>query len=199
MKQLLLIALCVLLCNNGFSQEYMDIIAKESCECFDRIQDTLEEEAYFFEIGICMIDASMPYKKRLKKDYDINLDKIDIAAEELGRLIGLKMASVCPEALLKMTQRANKIEENDIEQSSRGIVTKVEDDFFVVISSQDESGRITKYYWLTFVESEQDLTNSYETLVGKSVDIVYEALEFFDPRILEYRQFLIIKKITLIE
>ena len=199
MKQLLLIALCVLLCNNGFSQEYMDIIAKESCECFDRIQDTLEEEAYFFEIGICMIDAAMPYKKRLKKDYDINLDKIDIAAEELGRLIGLKMASVCPEALLKMTQRANKIEENDIEQSSRGIVTKVEDDFFVVISSQDESGRITKYYWLTFVESEQDLTNSYETLVGKSVDIVYEALEFFDPRILEYRQFLIIKKITLIE
>jgi hypothetical protein len=198
MKRILVIPFFMLLINKGLSQDYMDIIIKKSCECLDKVSDTLETQQFNMKLGICMIEASMPYKKQIKKDYDINLDKIDTEGEKLGRVIGIKMASVCPSTLLKMSQKVNsKTEPVKEEQTSIGMVTKIESDFFVIFSLKDELGKITKYYWLTFVDSQFDLANSYSTLIGKSVSISYETQEFFDPRLLEYRRFFVIKSITL--
>src|SRR5688572_19861396 len=106
MRQLLVISFLTLLFNKTLSQDYMDVIAKKSCECLGEISDTLRTDQYNMELGICMIEAAMPYKKQIKKNHDIDLDKIDTEGEKLGRIIGLKMASVCPNALVKITQRA---------------------------------------------------------------------------------------------
>lgn len=147
-------------------------------------------------LGICMIEASMPYKKQIKKDFDINLDKIDTEGVKLGRMLGVKMASVCPNTMVKMTQKVKgQTAPTKAAQTSMGTVTKIENDFFVVVSLKDEVGKITKYYWLTFIDSQVDLANSYSTLMGKSLSIDYEPQEFFDPKLREYRQFFVIKKI----
>ena len=198
MRRILVISFLVFTVGKAFSQDYMDIITKKSCDCIDQVSDTLKSEQFNMSLGICMIEASMPYKKQIKKDYDINLDKIETEGAKLGRILGVKMASVCPATLLKMTQKVKgKTVPPKVEQTSEGIVTKIENDFFVVLSLKDDLGKITKYYWLTFIDSEVDLASSYSTLMGKSISIDYESQEFFDPKLQEYRQFLIIKKITI--
>jgi len=53
--------------NIGFSQSYVDEIAKETCECLNHISEDLDAEKYTLELGLCMINAASPYKKSLKK------------------------------------------------------------------------------------------------------------------------------------
>jgi hypothetical protein len=181
-----------------FSQDYMDDIAEKSCLCLSEIPDTLEEQRYLMEIGLCMIHASMPYKKQIKKDYKINLDRIDIEGEKLGSIIGLRMASFCPMALLKMSER-NTVEKEPVSEgkSLQGVVSKIEKDYFVIISLRDDTGKTTKLYWLTFVDSNLELEDEYDQIVGKSVEISYESKEFFDPKIGQYRQFNVIRNLFL--
>ncbi|HEY0262199.1 MAG TPA: hypothetical protein VGB95_04175, partial [Chitinophagales bacterium] len=145
-------------------------------------------------IGVCMIDAAMPYKKQLLKDYDIDIEQIDLYAKKLGELIGLRMASVCPEKLLTIATKSKS--NNQSEQETEGNIVKIDDDLFVVLSLKEESNKITKYYWLTSLSSDLDLMNNYKSLIGAHVLITYESKEFFDPKLKEYRQFSVIKEIS---
>ncbi len=187
-----LLLFCV---HSAFSQEYMDKIVVQSCECLGKVPDNLEGQQYNMELGLCMIEASMPYKKQLKKDYDVNLDEIETNGEKLGRVIGMKMATVCPAALVKVTQKNQKSNKGSEDQTTQGTITKVDSDFFVAFHVRDESGKTMKYYWLTHIDSQQELTSGYTEFVGKSVAITFESKDFFDPKIQEYRPFFLIKKL----
>ena len=66
---------------------YMDEIVSESCDCIEHISKELDSETYTMQLGLCMIKASMPYKKQLKKDHNINLDNIIKDAEKLGEVM----------------------------------------------------------------------------------------------------------------
>jgi len=115
------------------------------------------------------------------------------------------MASICPDAFMDM---ANKMEDNEdtseetIEEEIleyQGVVTKVEHETFLVFSVKDETGKTTKFYWLTFIEANIDLAEEYESLEGKKVHISYDFYEFFDSRINEYRNFNLIETFNLID
>ncbi|MGC3943128.1 MAG: hypothetical protein QM762_01090 [Chryseolinea sp.] len=84
-------------------------------------------------------------------------------------------------------------------RKSRERSPKIENDIFVIFSLKDETGKISRFHWLSFVESQDDLTSSYSSILGKSLRINYESQEFFDPKLSEYRQFSIIKKITVLD
>ena len=200
MKSKILITVLITISTHAFSQDYMDDISLKTCECLNTVPDTLETEQFHMELGLCMIDASTPYKKQLKKDYKIDLNKIDTQGEELGRIIGLKMVSVCPDALMSL---ANKSKENKNDHSGNiieGYITKIEENKFVVFSVREENGKTTKFYWLTFIESnfKYDLTSQYKSLMNEAVQITYLPQEFFDYRIEEYRTFNIIQKIEIL-
>ncbi len=199
-KTILLLALSFILIN-CYPQEYMDKIVRQSCECVEMVSDTLKLEQYNIQLGLCMLEASMPYKTELMNDYNVDLDNIDTEGEKLGRIIGLKMVSVCPKALTKManivSDNKNKInKDNDGELT--GVITNIGSDNFVIFSVKDDDGKITKMYWLNFIESSVELTANYGSLKGRSVQIIYKKEDFFDPRIEQYRQFCIIKNIKLI-
>jgi len=186
----------VLLAGKSFSQDYLTTITQKSCECLDKVSSDLAPDDFNLQLGLCIIEAASPYKKQLKKDHDIDFNNIETDGEKLGKLIGIKMVSVCPNIFGKITKLAGKDDEPEqTSESANGIVTKIESDFFVVFSIKDDAGKVSKYYWLTFVESETDLVASYSTLMGKRVAITYESLEFFDPRIKEYRPLQILKSI----
>jgi hypothetical protein len=184
----------------SFSQTYMDKIAQESCDCISKVSETLDYEQYTQELGLCMIVASEPYRKQLKKDHNINFDKIEVDAEKLGKLIGFKMASVCPNSLLAVAKKSpNKTADasattND-SKSIDGTVTKLEKDFFVVLHIKDGEGKTNKFYWLTFIDSDVDLIDRYDSMIGSPVEITYRTEEWFDPKIKEYRQFSVIEKL----
>ena len=197
MKKILIAGL-ILAGYHSFAQTYFDKIVQESCNCVSKVSQTLDNEKYTQELGICMIVAAEPYRKQLKKDHNIDFDKIDVDGEKLGKLIGIKMVAVCPDLILAVAKRSGNSESAAVENKSfEGIITKIESDFFVVLHIKDESGKTNKFYWLTYVESGIEVADRYDSMVGTSVALTYRSEEFFDPKIKEYRSFSIIEKLEL--
>ncbi len=192
--------LLVLAVHTSFAQKYMNDIVDKSCQCVETLPDTLAKDTYNIRFGACMLEATRPYAKQLKKDYGIRLENIDTEAERLGSIIGVKMASRCPNLLLQLTERLNHEDDTEEEEETiSGIVTKIEEDFFVSFSIKESSGKISKLYWLTYADASVELKESYTYLPGKFVEIKYFKKDFFDPKIKDYRQFSIISELTVNE
>lgn len=187
----------------AFSQKYMDEIAQKVCDCVANSDGETKEEIQM-ELGLCMIEAASKYKKQLKRDHNIDFNKIDKSAEKLGRLVGMQMAATCPELLMKMVDKDDVKEtidevNNSTEFTFEGTISNIEDSKFVVFSGRDDDGKISKFYWLTFIETDRDIISEYKSLKDQSVSISYIQQEFFDSRIGEYRIFNVIQTIDLIK
>jgi len=196
----LLAILMIILSTNLHSQDYMVDIAKKSCECLTKAPDTLDSEQMTMGFGLCMIEVALPYKKQLKKDFNIDMDKIGEQGKDLGQIIGIRMASVCPEELQKLAGKVNlKDEPEEIEvQLFEGKVTGIEESQFLIFSVKDDTGKISKFYWLTYVESEFELATQYKSLLEKNIMVTFMPEEFFDHRINEYRSINVIRKINML-
>lgn len=189
---------------NAYSQEYLEKVAAESCECLEKVPDGLDKDTYYMEAGLCMIQAASPYKKKIKSDLGIDLDNIETEGEKLGKVLGMKMALICPSAILKMASMDDETEDVEIEPTNQtnsltGKITAIEDDFFVTFSVKDEAGKTAKFYWIAYVKSNTELISSYKNLLDKNVSISYISQEFFDPRISEYRLFNVISEIEVLD
>ena len=196
----LFIAGFIFICHSSFSQAYLDKIVQESCNCVSKVSETLDNEQYTQELGICMIVAAEPYRKQLKKDHSIDFDKIDVDGEKLGKLIGIKMAAVCPDLILAVAKKSGKGNGESASTESKsfeGIITKIENEFFVVLHIKDEYGKTNKFYWLTYVESGVEVADGFDSMLGTSVALTYRSEEFYDPKIKEYRPFSVIEKLDL--
>ena len=199
MKSKFLIILLFSFAKISYSQDYLNDIAKKSCDCLNKLSDTLTGERINFEMGICVINAASPFRKQIKNDFKIDFDKLDKEGEELGRIIGIKMATLCPDGLMKLINAKKKNESEEItENIIEGQITAILDNKFVEFSIKDNKGKLSRYYWLTFIESKTDLPANYKKMIDKSVKIVFMPQEFFDARIGEYSKFNIIKKIELL-
>ncbi len=198
MKKIVLILSLSFFSNSAFSQDYLDKIVIQTCDCFAKVPDTLSIDILQMKLGVCMITASDPYKKQLKKDFDVNLDNMDRGtSERLGRLVGVKFAGQCPEAILKM-QGKKRPAVNIQPATLTGIITKIETNGFVTFAVKDEMGKTTTFYWLEFIESENDLPNTYASLTGKLVAISYKSNEYFEPKLNQYRQYFCITKFEIV-
>jgi len=189
--------ICLFLTSSVSAQDYLSTITYETCECLSKITETEDQEQFNLELGLCIIEASMPYKKELKKDHDIDLENITEDGIRLGELIGIKMAGVCPEEILKMSKGSSPEEYEDMSSFAFGTITKVEKEHFVVFSLKDDTGKTIKLHWLYYINSEIDLETDYPNLVGKRVEIYYYESELFDARINEYKTFNIIEEIII--
>jgi hypothetical protein len=208
MKSFLILTLALFTSLAGFSQDYMDKIAEAGCNCITELPDSVSRQELNVKLGLCMIEAAIPYKKKLKKDYGIDFARIDEEGEKLGRIIGTRMASVCPMALIALS---SKMEDEEIaaeeelpmeevtENMAVGEVTQVDDASFVVFSVKDSYGKTYKYHWMSEIETDLDLAVDYASMMGKSVEITYETKSFFDPKIEDYRTFNVIKSMNLKE
>jgi len=196
MRNIFMLSLLLIMSSTLFAQDYMDVIAKQSCDCIENMPDISDQEELNMKLGLCMIEACWAYKDELKRDYGIDMDRIDVEGEKLGRIIGVKIALTCPELMMKISRMVSGESGEKESFSVKGTITKVEDDFFVVFSLKDESGKVSKYYWLTFFDSDMELTGDYKNTKGKSVIIDYETMELFDPKIEQYRPFNIIVGMT---
>ncbi|HSY62386.1 MAG TPA: hypothetical protein VK796_10940 [Cytophaga sp.] len=199
-KKALIISSLFFFSTAAFSQDYVDKIVTQTCDCFSKVPDTLSTDVLQMKLGFCMIAASEPYKKEIKKDYNINLDNLDKATgERLGRLLGVKFAGECPEAILKMQGKKNSVVKQATVLTFTGIVTKIEINGFVTFSIKDETGKTTTFYWLEFIECENDLPSIYNSLTGKLVSVSYKSNEYFEPRLNQYKQYFCITKLEIID
>ncbi|MDO3695057.1 hypothetical protein QVZ41_09400 [Wenyingzhuangia sp. chi5] len=201
MKKTILLSVTFLLFHSFvFSQDYLEKIVLKSCECSDSISDTLSTDQYNLKIGVCMINSAAPYAKQLKKDHGIDFDNLSIDGEKLGNLIGTKMATSCPDILLKINDQMQKKEPNkSAKLTFEGTVTNIDDNKFIEFSVKDNTGKTIKFYWFTFIKSTTDLIDNYSQLQDKNIKIAYVTQEFFDARIKEYRKFNIVTELDLVK
>jgi hypothetical protein len=183
------------------AQHYLDEIAKQTCECAKDIPDTLSGNEFNMKLGLCVINAAAAYKDDLFREHQIDFMNIDVQGAQLGKLVGVHMINYCPDLLIRAANNNNLLEDEDESEvlSFEGTVTKIDDKGFVVFSVRDISGKLMKFYWLTPVATNIEIEDNYKTLLSKKVTIVYYALEFFDPRIKEYRPVQVIEEIWLLD
>ena len=152
----------------------------------------MSEKQVQLKFGICMMKVTAPYKKEIKKEFGIDLDDYSKKESmyELGRQMGLIMAQECPEVFERFIKDEDleKTEENSGEQLMHGEIAKIEKDSFVVFYLKGDNNILTKFYWISNVDSNIELEKKYNELTGKKVDVVYYSAEIFDYKINEYRK-----------
>lgn len=195
------IAFLLLLCSasaQSFAQEYMDKIAKRACECSETILKNNNDKTRSMEIGFCILNAAdAEDKKKFKKDFNLDFNEIDKNGEKIGKLIGMKMAPVCPTTMLALANaQGDKDKASNPIQVISGEVIKIEKDFFVSFVVRESNGNSSKLFWTSPIETSIDMANQYQSLQGKSLQFSFENQNIFDPKIGEYRAFKIIKKIN---
>jgi len=188
MKFLLSALLSFATVHNVNAQDYLDAMAKRSCECVEKLPENINKQSITMQVGFCILQSASPDDKlKILKDHQVDMNNPMKDGQKTGELVGARMASVCPATLIKLSSDAI-----EARGSVSGKINKVDADNFVVFSLQDASGKVSKYIWLTQVNSNLDLAASYKTLIGKTVKISFETKDVFDPKIGEYRPFKII-------
>lgn len=184
-----------------FGQEYLDIIAKKTCDCAAKIPSKVKGNRRTIRLGLCMIKVAGAYKKDFKKDFGLEFGK-QRDQEEIGKLIGEKMAVYCPNTLLSMVtdEQVDRIMSEDDEElelgTTSGKLLNIENKGFIVFELKNNAVNSSKYYWLGKIDTDiPDFNNAYYNLVGDQVEIQFEKFEFFDPKLNDYRKYKIIKSI----
>ncbi|WP_276498462.1 hypothetical protein [Pontibacter litorisediminis] len=177
-------------------QAYMDAIADETCGCLNEFMSSGETRNVEMRIGACLLKAAGPYEKQLKKDYGIELTNLSSQGEKLGEMLGVKIATRCPDsfmAMMELMEKGQEAKEVALEEKTyEGTVTGVNDQQFIVFTIKDASGKASSFYWLSFFTSDLGSGNNYKEVKGKKVQVGYREEEFFDPRINEYKKFNVI-------
>ncbi len=181
--------------------DFVDTIASKTCECVElkKTTDSEEQLSPKMQVGICLFESAKDFKQELAEQYGFNLDNIAEDAEKLGEMVGNRMAFICPNTLMKFSVEIQDEEEIALSFIANGEIIDISEDMFVVFRVKNKNGKIEKFYWLTFVDSEYDVQNSFKDLKGKNIKIEYFEEELFDPRIKEYRIFNSISTLNLEE
>ena len=193
MKKTLLFIYLLATVNTCFAEDFLDSVAKKTCACLDSVPAAnLSQDNSKAQMGLCIIGSTTPQEReQFKKDFALDFDQLDKNGTRIGEIIGLRVVTNCPASI----QRVMSVGNNNAVSTVTGVITKIEPDFPVVFSLKDNQGKVIKLYWVDTVESEQDLPNTYSTLIGKTVEVKYKNKDMFDPKIGEYRQFKVISKI----
>lgn len=200
MKKNLLIGMFTSISAFAFSQEYKQKFSREVCECVKNIDATNKtKNEMSTQFGLCAFKHAAPYKKELKRDFGIDL-VADIGNEEkmkkFGVEVGMMMVSECPDIFSKvMGSDESDSEAESSELLINGTISKIEKDNFVVFHVVGENKNLTKFYWVSTIESNLDLPKEYNGLVNKKVNISYYTTEIFDSKINDYRNLNIISSL----
>jgi len=198
LKNITLLALLCSVIAQSNAQEYIDKIAKRACECSETIIKNNNEKTRNMEVGFCILNAAdAEDKKRFKKDFNLDFNEIDKNGEKIGKLIGMKMAPICPATMMALANtQTEKDKTSNPVQVIVGEVIKIEKDFFVSFVVRESNGNSSKLLWTSPIETNIDMANQYLSLQGKTLQFSFENQNIFDPKIGEYRAFKIIKKIN---
>lgn len=189
----------VLLSLNFMGQDILDSIAQKTCTCIDET-DFSKGQDVTSQLGLCMIEIAIPYQKELKKQYKIDIAKMNSRnGKKLGELVGMRMAVTCPEKVLSIatgedyTSPEPVVEPQQAFTKVSGVFNEMVKDQFVSIQVTDKDGRKYTFLWLDAFDNSYDLLKDTEQMKGKTVEVEYEELELFDHKISDYRRFKVLR------
>lgn len=133
LKKTILLFIIIFSFQKSYSQGILDSIAKKTCICIDSAKTLkMDRNQQLTEFGVCMIKTAEPYKKELKRDYNIDLNILNKeTGEKLGRLIALKLVGNCPTFKeLMQNEISNQIDKKEKELVFKGKVKEIKKNQF---------------------------------------------------------------------
>lgn len=202
MRNLILVCIAlvstVLVHAQEFDKEAVKKMSDKVCECITGKEGIDTKQEAELEFGICLMNSYTDDKEY----YDSkNMNFADTAVSmKAGEQVGMQLAGSCPAAMKIFMMLANDetadeavYEEQEDYMVITGKIIKKDDDKFNTFEIKDENGKKYKVLWLTYVENDQLLEDAIK---GKT-DYVFTVMEldFYDPRIEEYRSMMILDTI----
>ncbi len=196
MKKILIIAILIF-SSVSYSQDALDIIGKETCECLNKkIPDVTKVPSNVLqnELGACMMTSYMAHKSELKPE-----DQADFGDSEgmrkLGESVAMKMLVHCPNVIMELgrstlDEKADEIVIDNYKISGQFLEAKTND--FISISIKDNTGRTHSLLLLTFFENSNLIT---ESLLKKNqqIEVEYYEQEFYDPKSKDFRYYKVLQ------
>ena len=195
MKKLIILFFSIFSLFSYSQEDFKKIIAQNTCKCVKDVKkENLTKKQIEFQFGICMFKVANPYKAEIKKEFGIDIS--DFSKKEnmykLGTEIGILMAQECPDVFEQfIPEDKNDTQTEEVvssEELMNGEITKIEKDAFVIFYLKGDNGILTRFYWISNVDSNIELEKKYQDLVGKKVNITYYSADIFDHKINDYKK-----------
>ncbi len=186
-----------------WSQNVMNTIAEETCACGKKIDFTNTSSAEIeMSFGFCILESFSNHKAAVEKHYGKPMEITDDSFEKFAEDVGIQMVGVCPELFIKMAGNDDMLdmmlEEEETEErfTASGKVHKIEKSQFLILHLNNDQNSLMKFIFL------YDATNSSMLrddgfLKDKNITVEYSKMEFYDPKIDDFRVFNVIDGITL--
>ncbi|HRO98828.1 MAG TPA: hypothetical protein PLN54_05285 [Flavobacteriales bacterium] len=181
------------------AQDVLDAIARDVCPCLGDLSAPMGKDSLTMKLGVCMLQASMPHQKELKKKYGVDLARFDgESGEKLGGLIAVKLITSCPDFM----PLAMRLAEDDAPppvapgpavRTVHGSVQEVTPSQFLTITVRTEDGRTYDLLLLDHVPNVEQVSQDPAKARGFHGKWGYEEREFFDPYTRSYRTYRVLR------
>jgi len=166
---------------NLFSQDFLDTVAKETCECItqkDLGEATAQEKE--MQLGVCMF-SSISKHKSMFDEYAQGKSLMEYGFEKFGEEVGINMAIYCPLFFMEYaaTEGVNFADDEVEMNIELGKITVIEKKQFNVVNLEVGDGSILKFLWLWDFEGSEILTQNQ--FKGKWMNIYYLNYPLYDP------------------
>ena len=172
------------------AQDVLDKVARETCDCVNTLDKSMDTEALQMQLGLCMLKAASPYEKELRKQHRVDMARLDHGAgERLGELVGMRMAGICPDMLMVIVDAgkggASVESAPAMVAQVTGVVTGVRDRQFATVLVKDVSGRTVELLRLEHFPNADRLSDA--GVNGLRATFSYTVKELYDPVAGTYR------------
>lgn len=182
---------------NANSQDVLETVAKEVCSCVTAKQGQLKDlsaEKLQMELGICIVSSYSSHEKDLTAKYGDVIGGEGVM-EKLGRDIGFKMITVCPDVMMSIAgDDIPELEESTEVSELQGQIVEIKSEQFLSIVIKDTSGRTHTLLMLTFFEGSNLLIEN-KLKKNDKVSVEYWEQEFYDVKAKDFRYYKVIQSI----
>jgi len=172
------------------AQDVLDRIAVSTCDCINAVdRKEVKGEALQMQLGLCMMQAAAPYDKELRKQYKVDMSRLEAGSgERLGELVGFRLVAKCPEFLEFVAEMQNEgateVAQAVVAKVS-GSVTGLRDRQFSTVLVKDVSGRTVELLRLEHFPNADLLAGAGAT--GVKGTFLFTVKELYDPVAGTYR------------
>lgn len=202
MKKIILLVLFV---QFAFAQELtrdelVASISQSSCACLEGKE--LTKDSLELTLGLCMFEAINKHEKDVEKHFGKNMVANEEKMETLGKEIGMQLATKCPTFLKVIMENLESEgadeytdeEEEEIEPSLSGKLTKITTKEFITFSIKEDSGKINDFILLNNFDNSFLITDNI-LKTNDLIEVFYYELDLYNAKIKNFVTYKIVSDI----
>jgi hypothetical protein len=180
MRKIILL-LCCIHTLSIYAQKPSDKATKQACDCMDKLDMKLPADQLDAQFEKCMTDAVVGNLAGLSKEYKFSIED-ENAATEVGKKLGMKLASNCP-SFLQYAMVSNDNEDknkNEKYEFIEGVIKEINQNGYLSFSIEEASGDVRVFYLIQYFAGAEDIENQINTLKNKKVKLGFTIQKIFD-------------------